>query len=46
MNAKFNQKQIGLIEQQARLLMADNRQRRNNRHATMLERASQQIGLQ
>lgn len=45
MNGKFNQKQVGLIEQQARLLMADSRQRRLNRHASMLERASQLIGL-
>lgn len=48
MNAqKFNnQNSIGSINQQARLLMVDNRQRRNHRQATMLERAAEQVGIQ
>ncbi|AFZ53929.1 hypothetical protein [Cyanobacterium aponinum] len=48
MKAKFNNNtsNISSIGQQARLLMVDNRQRKSNRQATMLERASEQVGLQ
>lgn len=48
MNAKLNQNTNNTtsIGQQARLLMVDNRQRKSNRQATMLERAAEQVGLQ
>lgn len=47
MNTKFNQtgKNIGSVNQQARLLMVGNRHRQSNRQAAMLERASEQVGL-
>jgi hypothetical protein len=48
MNAKLNQTttNISSIGQQARLLMVDSRQRKSHRQANMLERASEQVGLQ
>lgn len=45
MNAKKNNN-LGSISQQARLLMVDSRQRKQNRQASMLERAAKQVGLE
>ncbi|MGI0481271.1 hypothetical protein ACN4EE_10805 [Geminocystis sp. CENA526] len=45
MNAKQNNN-IGSISQQARLLMVDTRQRKQNRQASMLERSAKQVGLE
>jgi hypothetical protein len=44
MNAKQNN--LGSINQQARLLMVDSRQRKHNRQASMLERSAKQVGLE
>ncbi len=44
MNAKQNN--LGSINQKARLLIVDNRQRKHNRQASMLERSAKQVGLQ
>lgn len=45
MNAKQTNN-LGNINQKARLLMVDNRQRRQNRQASMLERVAKQVGLE
>lgn len=44
MDAKQNN--LSSVSQQARLLMVDNRQRKHNRQASMLERSAKQVGLE
>jgi hypothetical protein len=44
MNTKNNS--FSSINEQARLLMVDNRKRQYNRQARMLERAASEVGLQ
>jgi len=48
MNAQQEDKKttcIGSVSQQARLLAVGSRQRKQNRQASMLERASEQVGI-
>ncbi len=46
MNAKdIKTNKLNSVNQQARLLMVDNRQRQHNRQSNMLERAVEEINL-
>jgi len=41
-----NRKQLGKVGQQARLLMRGDRQRQQNRQASMLNRVASEVGLE
>ncbi len=41
-----NKNQLGKVSQQARLLMRGDRQRQQNRQASMLNRVASEVGLQ